>query len=125
MQVLDLERKESEITTLQQTAAKYEQEISSVKQLLRTTELAHAEATAAWKHSKSDVKDEIFKKKACGDKLHAATRTVEELQAKISTLEDEFNREQASTCTGTLVQLQGDMESKEAEIITLKQTANN
>jgi chromosome segregation ATPase len=99
-----LASKESEISTLQQNLARDKQEINSLKQLLHKTELAHADTTAVWKHCKSDVKDEIFKKKACGDKLHASTLIVEELQAKLTALEAEFKRNCSSPEESVAVQ---------------------
>jgi hypothetical protein len=50
------------------------------------------------------VKDEIFKKKACGDKLHASTLIVEELQAKLTALEAEFKRNCSSPEESVAVQ---------------------
>ncbi|KAI2493292.1 hypothetical protein MHU86_21251 [Fragilaria crotonensis] len=102
-------------------SARDKQEINSLKQLLHKTQLAHADTTAVWKHCKSDVKDEIFKKKACGDKLHASTIIVEELQAKVAALEGECNRDLAQACASVLVPLQDVVASKESEMNSLKQ----
>ncbi|KAI2502710.1 hypothetical protein MHU86_11767 [Fragilaria crotonensis] len=113
--------KESEIDALMKNSARDKQEINSLKQLLHKTQLAHADTTAVWKHCKSDVKDEIFKKKACGDKLHASTIIVEELQAKVAALEGECNRDLVQACTSVLVPLQDVVASKESEMNSLKQ----
>ncbi|KAI2493293.1 hypothetical protein MHU86_21252 [Fragilaria crotonensis] len=120
---VNIESKESEINALMQNSAKDRQEINALKQLWHKTQLAHADTTAVWKHCKSDVKDEIFKKKACGNKLHASTIIVEELQAKVAALEGECNRDLEQSCAGVLVPLQDVVASKEAEIDALMQNS--
>ncbi|KAI2502711.1 hypothetical protein MHU86_11768 [Fragilaria crotonensis] len=119
---VNIESKESEINALMQNSAKDRQEINALKQF-QTRPNLHMLTLLRFGSIASRTKDEIFKKKACGNKLHASTIIVEELQAKVAALEGECNRDLEQSCAGVLVPLQDVVASKEAEIDALMQNS--
>ena len=87
---------QSQVTKLQQKLQNERKEVSSLKNLVSETTKLNADTTAKWKHCKSDVKDEIFKKQACGKKLHILMRSVDELQETITDLQAECKQQETA-----------------------------
>jgi conjugal transfer/entry exclusion protein len=92
-----MEEMDAEIEKLQQKSAQDTREINSLKRLLQESVFTNAESVAKLKHCKADVLEEIYKKKACGDKLYPLQATVEELRGNLTALEATCHREESST----------------------------
>ena len=111
-----MEQMDAEINTLQQKSMKDQREISSLKHLLRESMLTNADTVAKLKHCKADVLEEIYKKKACGDKLYPLQAAVEELRANLTAREAHCHQDESETAKRQAV-----MEQMYAEINTWQQ----
>jgi chromosome segregation ATPase len=75
-----------EIINVKKRLESSEIENASLKRMLHDLKWSYDETVAKWKHCKADMKEEIHKKKVCGEKLYPLLRTIEELKANLTSL---------------------------------------